>query len=80
MSSASTTDRLITGSTVTGYLVACYATLHPAMSVRQLVGRLVGRLVGWLVGRSVTLELKTIANVRKVDFIILGSDIGLMQC
>ena len=31
------------------FLVACYATLHPALSVR----RLVGRLVGWSVGRSV---------------------------
>ena len=30
------------------FLVACYATLHPALSVR----RSVGRLVGWSVGRS----------------------------
>ena len=29
------------------FLVACYATLHPAMLVCQLVGRLVGRSVGW---------------------------------
>ena len=25
------------------FLVACYATLHPAMSVRRSVGRLVGQ-------------------------------------
>ena len=31
------------------FLVACYATLHPAMSVRRSVARLVGRLVGWSV-------------------------------
>ena len=31
------------------FLVACYATPHPAMSVRWLVGRSVGRLVNWLV-------------------------------
>ena len=30
-------------------LVACYATLHPAMSVCWLVCRLVGRLVNWSV-------------------------------
>ena len=42
------------------FLVACYATLHPAMSVGLSaghlvgwsVGRMVGRLVGWLGGRS----------------------------
>ena len=32
------------------FLVACFATLHPAMSVRRSVGRLVGWSVGWLVG------------------------------
>ena len=31
------------------FLVACYATLYPALSV----GRSVGRSVGWSVGRSV---------------------------
>ena len=31
------------------FLVACYATLHPAMSVRRSVSRSVGRLVGWSV-------------------------------
>ena len=39
------------------FLVACYMTLYPAMSVRRLVSRLVGwlvgRLVGWSVARSV---------------------------
>ena len=34
------------------FLVACYATLHPAMSVRWLVGRLVGWSVARMVGRS----------------------------
>ena len=42
-----------------GYLVACYATLHPAMSVRWSVGWSVGRLVGRSVGWSITLELKS---------------------
>ena len=34
----------------TAFLVACYATLHPDMSVRWLVGRSVGRSVGPLLG------------------------------
>ena len=33
------------------FLVACYATLHPAMSVRQLVGRSVGRSVPFFLFR-----------------------------
>ena len=36
------------------FLVACYATLHPAMSVGRSIGWSVGRSVGRLVGRSVS--------------------------
>ena len=39
------------------FLVACYATLHPALSVRRSVGWSVGRSVGWSVGRSVPILL-----------------------
>ena len=43
------------------FLVACYATLHPALSV----GRLVGRLVGWLVGPHFTffMFLRSLASL-----------------
>ena len=34
------------------FLIACYATLHTAMSVGLSIGWLVGWLVGWLAGRS----------------------------
>ena len=68
------------------FLVACYATLHPALSVGRSVGWSVGRLVGWsvgrLVGRSVVIELRMmkmhrileisqiIASFHKVDAIL----------
>ena len=54
--------------------------MRPRISIRGFVRPSVGPSVGRSVGRSVTLELKTIANDRKVDFIILGSDLGLVQC
>ena len=34
---------MLTNTKVRLFLVACYATLHPAMSVRRLVGRSDGR-------------------------------------
>ena len=55
------------------FLLFLLFLLRPRIYIRGFVSLSVRRLV-----RHV--ELKTIANVRKVDFIILGNDIGLMQC
>ena len=47
------------------FLVACYATLYPALSVRPSVGRSVGRSVGWLVGPHFTffMFLRSLASL-----------------
>ena len=53
------------------FLVACYATLHPAMSVGRSIGWSVGWSVGRLVGRSVSPLLTFSAFLRFLSIRLL---------